>query len=220
MLVLNPGRKIVMKIVIRFVCMVLIGSCIGIAFGCEKSTDTKVEVQKMDDVKPNLPSVPTLPPPPYPTQYGDQSYSVYGMRKMIKNTINTALSVTGYIVKVYEPPVCEDEARCPTPAAPHLWLGDKPDQDDERKLLLVAGYAENQQQIEDAIAGKAPEISEGADLPPIPTDLFKGAKVKFQGRFAYGTQGFVTDRGFQSSEGLLQYVSHQIIEAGTPPEKK
>ncbi|MBN1654290.1 MAG: hypothetical protein JXA30_11015 [Deltaproteobacteria bacterium] len=219
MLELKLGRKIAMKTAVRFLIVVLLTSFVGILLGCEKSTGTKVEVEKLDDIKPNLPSVPTLPPPPYPTQYGDQSYSVYGLRKMIKNTINTALSVTGYIVKVYQPPPCEDETKCPPPSAPHLWLGDSPNEEDETKLLLVAGYAENQQQIDDAIAGKAPEISEGADLPPIPTDLFKGAKVKIQGRFGYSTQGFVTDRGFQSSEGLLQYVSHQLIEPGAPSAK-
>jgi hypothetical protein len=216
---MKPGRKIAMKIVIRLLTLVLFASYAGIFVGCEKNTGTKVEVQKLDDVKPNLPSVPTLPPPPYPTQYSDQSYSVYGLRKMMKNTINTAVTVTGFIAKVYEPPPCEDkEGRCPTPSAPHIWLGDAPTEQDEMKLLVVAGYAENQEQIDDAIAGKSPDIIEGeAAPPPIPKDLFKGAKVKIQGKFGYRTEGISTDKGFQSSEGVLQYVSHTIIEPGTPP---
>jgi hypothetical protein len=195
-------------------------------FGCEQTAEPKVNVEKLSDFTPNLPTVPNIPPPPHPTQYPDQSYSVYGVRKMIRNTINTALSVTGYVAKVYQPPECPEGKRCPTPAAPHLWMADMADEQDETKLLLVAGYAENQNQIDEAIEaamkGKPLEVPEGSDAPPIPVDLFKGAKVKFQGSFSYSTGGFgAAARGFQSSDGVLSYTTHTIIEESpeAPPVK-
>ena len=184
---------------------------------CEQPTaEAKVKVEKLAAFAPNLPTVPTIPPPPYPTQYPDQSYSVYGLRKMIRNTLNTAVHVTGFVAKVYQPPPCPEGQRCPTPAAPHLWLADTPNEEDEVKLLLVAGYAENQGQIDEAVVaamkGTPLEPLEGSDAPPIPVDLFKGAKVKFQGRYSYSTGGFGAGaRGFQSSEGVLSYESHTII---------
>jgi len=106
-----------------------------------------------------------------------------------------------------------------------LWR-DMADEQEETKLLLVAGYAENQNQIDEAIEaamkGKPLEVPEGSDAPPIPVDLFKGAKVKFQGTFAYSTGGFgAAARGFQSSDGVLSYTTHTIIEESpeAPPVK-
>jgi hypothetical protein len=185
--------------------------------GCEQAQEAKVNVEKLSDFTPNLPSVPTIPTPPHPTQYPDGSYSVYGVRKMIRNTINTALSITGYVAKVYEPPPCPEDKRCPTPAAPHLWLADAADEQEETKLLLIAGYAENQTQLDEAVEaamkGQPLEVAEGSDAPPIPVDLFKGAKVKFQGTFGYSTGGFgAAMRGFQHSDGVLAYSTHTIIQ--------
>ncbi len=202
----------------------MLGTCA--LLGCEQSAEPKVNVEKLSDFTPNLPSVPTIPPPPHPTQYPDGSYSVYGVRKMIRSTINTAVGITGYIAKVYQPPECPEDKRCPTPAAPHLWLADMAGEEDETKLLLVAGYAENQGQIDEAIEaamkGKPLEVPEGSDAPPIPVDLFKGAKVKFQGSFAYSTGGFgAAARGFQHSDGVLSYSTHTILEESpdAPPVK-
>jgi hypothetical protein len=195
--------------------IIFLGACL--LLGCEQAQEPKVNVEKLSEFTPNLPSVPTIPPPPYPTQYPDGSYSVYGVRKMLRNTLNTALSITGYISKVFQPPECPEGQRCPTPAAPHLWISDAPDEENEDKLLLVAGYAENQNQIDEAIEaamkGQPLEVPEGSDAPPIPVDLFKGAKVKFQGSFAYSTGGFGAGaRGFQSSEGVLSYTTHTILQ--------
>jgi hypothetical protein len=192
---------------------------LGVAnlLGCEQTSEAKVQVEKLPEVKPNLPTVPTLPPPPYPTQYPDQSYSIYGLRKMIRNTINTAVTVKAFIAKVYQPPPCPEGKRCPTPAAPHLWLADAAAEEDEAKLLLVAGYAENQGQLEEAteaaIKGQPLEVAEGSDLPPIPVDLLKGAQVKIQGRFSYSTGGFgASHRGFQHSDGVLSYMTHTVLQ--------
>jgi hypothetical protein len=190
--------------------------------GCDKTAEAKVQVEKLPAITPSLPGVPTLPPPPHPTQYSDQSYSVYGLRRALRRTIDTDVSVTAYIAKVYAPPECPPKTKCPLPPAPHMWLADVAGETDESKLLIVAGYAENQAAIDDAIKaakkGKKPtaeELKEQTDMGilPIPVDFFAGAKVKVTGRFA-----FVSGSGFQSSEGVLGYNGHQTLEPAPQPE--
>jgi hypothetical protein len=191
--------------------LVLLGAELLVA--CEQAAEAKVQVEKLPEVKPSLPAVPTLPPPPHPTQYADQSYSVYGLRRQLRRTIDTDVSVTGYIAKVFVPPECPPKQKCPLPPAPHMWLSDVQGEQDENKLLLVAGYAENQQQIDEAIAdakkGKGPDLAELEEMGmlPIPTDFFPGAKMKLTGRFAY-----ISGSGFQSSEGVLGYAGHETLE--------
>lgn len=190
--------------------------------GCDKAAEAKVQVEKLPEVKPSLPAVPTLPPPPHPTQYADQSYSVYGLRRQLRNTIDTEVNVTGYIAKVYAPPECPPKQQCPLPPAPHMWLADVQGETDETKLLLVAGYAENQAAIDEAMTkakrGKKPSAAELKEqeemgLLPIPTDFFPGAKVKVKGRFS-----FVSGSGFQSSEGVLGYGGHETLSPAPQAE--
>ncbi len=205
----------------RLVCAMAL---LGLTFvtGCDKTAEAKVQVEKLPAITPSLPGVPTLPPPPHPTQYSDQSYSVYGVRRALRKTIDTDVSVTGYIAKVYTPPECPPKQKCPLPPAPHIWLSDVQGETDELKLLLVAGYAENQASIDEAIKnakkGKKPteeELKEQTEMGilPIPIDFFTGAKVKVTGRFSY-----VSGSGFQSSEGVLGYGGHQTIEPAPQAE--
>jgi hypothetical protein len=187
--------------------------------GCEGTATAKVQVEKLPPVTASLPAVPTLPPPPYPTQLADQSYTVYGLRKVLRKTIDTDVFVTGYIAKLFVPPECpppESKLKCPTPAAPHIYLADTASETDDGKMLLVAGYAENQVAIDEAIeaAKKPKKISaeeqkaiDDSGILPIPTDFLQGAKVKVQGRFAY-----MSGSGFQSSEGVIEYKGHETLE--------
>lgn len=181
--------------------------------GCEQAAEAKVNVEKLPEVKPNLPAVPTIPPPPVEIQYSDQSYSVYGVRRAMRRTLDQELSVTGYIVEVYQPPECPPKERCPTPPAPHIWIADKADETEKDNMLLVADYAENQVSIYEAIdnhlKGKDPDPAEleSMGMSAIPVDLFKGSKIKVKGRFAYVSGG-----GFQSSEGVLSYLSHETLQ--------
>lgn len=196
----------------RIACVVaLLGIAAPVA-GCDPMAKANVQVERLPDVKPTLPPVPTLPPPPYPTQYSDQSYSVYGVRRAMRKTIDTELALTGYIAKVFVPPECPKDQKCPLPPAPHMWLADAQGETDESKLLLVAGYAENQKAIDDAIKdakrGKKQDLAALAEMGvlPIPTDLFPGAKIKVKGRFS-----FISGSGFQSSEGVLTYGGHETL---------
>ena len=213
-----------MKRLLRILCAsALLGS--GLVQGCDKAAEAKVEVEKLPDVKPSLPSVPTLPPPPHPTQYPDQTYSVYGLRRAMRKTIDQDVTVTGYIAKVYAPPECPPKTKCPLPPAPHIWVADTANEADDGKLLIVAGYAENQKAIDDAIkeakkgkkkdakAEAAEKEKEEAGLLPIPIDFFAGAKIKVKGRFA-----FISGSGFQSSEGVMNYNGHETLEPAPEAE--
>jgi hypothetical protein len=214
-----------MKVLSWMLCVCAIASLPTVS-ACEQTASAKVPVEKLPDVKPSLPPVPTLPPPPFPIQYSDQSYSVYGLRRAIRKTINTEVTVTGYLAKVFVPPVCPPEGtpakeaktfKCPLPPAPHVWVADTKQETDNTKMVLIGGFAENQKAIDDAIAeSKKPKKKaappEDTGLIPVPVDLFLGAKAKLKGRFTY-----MSGAGFQSSEGVMDYGGHEILEPGEAP---
>ncbi len=185
---------------------------IGLLWGCGSEPASDLKIERLPEVHPNLPAVPPLPPPPYPVQHPDQSYTVYGLRKRLRNTIDTDVSVTAYIVDVYHPPECPEGRTCATPAAPHLWLADARDDHEERNRLTLVGYAENQGALDEAIEAAQrghpilPEHPEAGELQ-IPFDFFAGAKIKVQGRFAY-----MSVTGFSEAGGVLEYRSHTTIE--------
>ena len=86
--------------------------------GCEQITsasEPEAEAEQLPEIVPNLPEVPTLPPPPFPTTYEDESYSVYGLRQRPSKLLDVDLSVTGYIIEIYEPPACKKRKKeeCP-----------------------------------------------------------------------------------------------------------
>jgi hypothetical protein len=202
-------------------CVVVVPAVVA---ACGPSAASDLSIERLPDVEPNLPEVPTIPPPPFPTQYEDSSYSIYGLRRRMATTIDTELEVTGYIVEIYVPPECPEgqEADCPPAAAPHMWIADTRGEAERGKRLTVVGYAENQAQIDEAIEAAQrghpiiPEEETG--LLPIPTDFVVGAKIKLNGRFAR-----VSGTGFNISDGLLEYRGHTITEpspdAPPPPEE-
>lgn len=206
-----------MKVLSWMLCVsVVAGAPVGM-MGCEQTAAAKVPVEKLPDVKPSLPPVPAIPPPPFPVQYSDQSYSVYGLRRAIRRTINNEVNITAYIAKVYVPPECPPKEKCPLPPAPHLWLADSKTETDPAKMLLVGGYADNQKALDDALKDakkgkKAAPPPEDTGLVPVPTDLWQGAKVKLKGRFTY-----MSGAGFQSSEGVVDWGGHETLEPGVEP---
>lgn len=208
-----------MKALSWMLCVIAVASfSAGALAGCEGKAEAKVQVEKLPEVHASLPPVPTIPPAPYPVQYSDQSYSVYGLRRALRRTINTEVNVTAYIAKVFVPPECPPKEKCALPPAPHIWLADSKTETDSTKEVIVAGYAENQKAIDDALKEakkpkKAAAPPEDTGMLPIPIDFFPGAKIKLKGRFT-----FMSGAGFQSSEGVLDYLGHEILEPGTPPE--
>jgi len=178
---------------------------------CDTQSSSAVEVQKLPEVKPSLPAVPTLPPPPHPIQYPDSSYSLFGLRKKLKTTMDTDVDVTGYVVETYVPPECPEGKTCPQARAPHVYIADTKAEKDPSKRILLVGYAENQKAIDETYLEK----KKGKYKPPdpemgileIPTDLYPDAKVKVKARFSR-----VSGSGFAQSDGLLDYRGHTTIE--------
>jgi hypothetical protein len=142
-------------------------------------------------------------------------YTVYGLRARARTTMDTEVTLLGYIVDIYQPPECPDGDRCPPASAPHMWIADEPGEAEASKRLMVVGYAENQVAIDDAIKeaqrGRTPEPIPG--VVPIPTDFAVGAKVKVNGRFTR-----VSGMGFNNSEGLLDYRGHETVEPAAGAE--
>ena len=201
---------------IRTACALALATLFALPACGEGGGETDLNVERLPEVTPNLPQVPTLPPPPHPTQYGDSSYSIYGVRARLRNTIDTELAVTAYIHEIYTPPECDrrHDPDCRI-LAPHLWLADTREETDKGKMLLLVGYAENQEQIDEAVElarrGRYEPPEPESGLLPIPTDLFVGNKVKVTGRFAR-----ISSSGFNNSDGLLEYRGHETLENVDP----
>ncbi|HJL20254.1 MAG TPA: hypothetical protein RMH99_31595 [Sandaracinaceae bacterium LLY-WYZ-13_1] len=197
-----------MKLWSRLACVLSMAACLA---ACGESAASDLTIERLPDVNPSLPDVPTLPPPPHETQYSDGSYSVYGVRRRGATTMDTDVEVTGYIVEIYEPPECPEDQTCDPPAAPHLWIADTRDAGEDDDRIMVAGYAENQAQIDEAIEQAETNRYEPPDpesgILPIPVNFREGTKVKIEGRFTR-----VSGAGFNVSSGLLDYRGHEILE--------
>lgn len=187
----------------------LIFAGVLLSAGCEQVTsasEPEAEGEQLPEIVPDLPEVPTLPPPPFPTTYDDDSYSVYGLRSRVSKVLDSELSVTGYIVDVYEPPACKKRKKeeCPKVAQPHMFIADTADQADRAEQLIVVGYADNQEQLARARRGrKATTIAGGV---VVPKDLAVGKKVRVKGFFTLMSSG-----GFNTSNGLVEYASHETL---------
>ena len=197
-----------MKRMIMLVAMSL--SLVSLA-GCEKAAQDSSQEGAADDglpkIKPDLPAVPTIPPPPYPITYADESHSVFGIRHRMRYSIDTETAVTGYIISVYEPPVCKEKNKdlCPIEKAPHIWIGDKADEGERAHQLIVVGYADNQKQLDRAQKGQR-DRSREPNAVKVPTDFAVGNKVKVKGHFT------MLAAGFNTSNGLLEYLGHDTVE--------
>jgi hypothetical protein len=183
--------------------------------GCENGAAADLTIERLPDVSPQVPAVPTIPPPPYPVTYPDGSYSVYGVRRRESVTMNQTVTVSGYIVEIYQPPECPRGQTC-TPAAPHIWIADSRSETESRNRLMIVGYAQNQEEVADAVAaarrGRVPPPEEGQIA--VPSDFFVGNKVKVQGQFVR-----IAGSGFNVSEGLLDYRGHNTLEV-TPEARE
>jgi hypothetical protein len=176
--------------------------------GCDSITGSSLVVEKLPEITPNLPPVPQLRPSPYPLTYEDGSHSVYGARQKARNATGEEMEVTGYIVRVYSPPVCEAGETCAKPAAPHIFIGDSLETP-ERDRMLVVGYARNQGEIDDAVKGgeKGAAKVRAQGIVPVPRDFDKGNRVKIKGNLVV-----MSNQGFSSSNGLIEYTDHETLE--------
>ena len=191
----------------------LIVAGVLLSAGCEQITsasEPEAEAEQLPKIVPNLPEVPTLPPAPFPTTYEDESYSVYGLRQRPAKLLDMDLGVTGFIIEIYEPPACKmrNKEQCPKVAAPHMFIADTADQTDRAEQLLVVGYADNQEQLQRARRGRKTTTIAGDVV--VPKDLAVGNKVRVKGHFTLISSG-----GFNTSNGLLEYASHETLSKGS-----
>jgi hypothetical protein len=190
------------------------GATLGASLlGCNSAKPAEdITIERLPDVNPNLPAVPTLPAPSHPAQYPDQSYSVFGVRRRMHQTMNTDVAVTGYIVSIYEPPECPPDRACPLPRRPHLFIADSKDERDTANLLRLTRYADNHTEVAEAVEAlrrnRPLQREEGDDRPPIPGDFGVGAKINVRGKFVR----LSGETGYLDSEGLLEYLGHTTIE--------
>jgi len=187
----------------------LIFAAVLLSAGCEQVTsasEPEAEAEQLPEIVPDLPEVPTLPPPPFPTTYEDDSYSVYGLRSRVMKVLDSELSVTGYIVDIYEPPACKKKKKedCPKVAMPHMFIADTADQADRAEHLIVVGYADNQEQLARSRRGRKTTTIAGGVI--VPRDLAVGKKIRVKGFFTLMSSG-----GFNTSNGLLEYASHETL---------
>ncbi len=191
----------------------LAGLLAAALMGCEEGPNLTIE--RLPDVSPNLPAVPELPPPPHPINHPDGSYSVYGVRQMIANTAGQEVTITGTIVSVYAPPACDEGEACPLPPAPHVYIADTAGESDQRLTMIVTGYAQNHEEVADARRGGSAYLrrAERQGIVPVPIDFDVGARIKVVGTF--DRQG----NGFFASNGLVQYQSHETLEAAPESEE-
>lgn len=199
---------------IRMVCaMAMCGFTLA---GCKNDQASDLQIETLPEVHPPVPAVPTIPPPPYPVRYQDNTYSVYGSRKRIHSTMDTEIEVTGYIVQIYTPPPCAEGTVCPPARAPHLFIADSATEADPFKRLRLVGYADNQTAIDEAVEAArrghpiVPNAEEGERA--VPYDFNVGGKIKVRGRFTR-----VSATGFSEPDGVLEYASHTMLEPGPNP---
>lgn len=198
----------------RLIGLILAG--VLLSAGCEQITsasEPEAEAEQLPEIVPNLPEVPTLPPPPFPTTYEDESYSVWGLRQRPIKLLDTDLAVTGFIMEIYEPPACKERKKeeCPKVAAPHMFIADTADQTDRSEQLLVVGYADNKEQLLRARRGRKTTTIAGDVV--VPKDLAVGNKVRVKGHFSLISSG-----GFNTSNGLVEYASHETLAKGAAKE--
>ncbi|MEM7137143.1 MAG: hypothetical protein AAF500_11220 [Myxococcota bacterium] len=189
----------------RLIGFVLAAALLSV--GCDQLSEKQAEVEQLPEIVPNLPEVPTLPPPPFPTTYEDESYSVFGLRKRLNQTLDTDLAVTGYIMEIYEPPPCKLKKKdeCPRVDAPHMFVADATDKTERADQLIIVGYADNQEQLARARRGRRTTTIDGSIV--VPSNLKVGDKI-----VAKGTFRLISSGGFNTSNGLLEYTSHDTVQ--------
>jgi len=177
--------------------------------GCNNVSESEetTHAEALPEIVPDLPEVPTLPPPPHPITYEDESYSVYGLRNRMRHMLDNDVTLTGYIVDIFDPPPCKAKKKddCPATAAPHLWIADTADENARENEMIVVGYADNHDQLARARSGRKVTTIDGTRV--VPGDLAVGQKIRTRGRYTLISAG-----GFNSSNGLLEYTSHEKLD--------
>ncbi len=209
-----------MKYAVMAAAGLFVGVCAALGIGCEgESRLTVVMEEGAQAPRANLPSVPTLPPPPYPVQYPDGAFSIYGIRHMAARNWTKQVTVRGWVVKVYvpyvpntrPPRVCTERDRCDE-LKPHVFIADAQNEQDPEKQMMVTGYAGFQSDIDAArLAARSghpvgegnPALAAQGLTHAVPVDLWEGAQITVTGAFSRRASN-----GHADSNGLIEYTRH------------
>ena len=149
--------------------------CSNNSSGATLGVDT---TNALPPIKVDLPPPQPLTPPDVPIKTADGIYSVYGVRKEKAKSLNQDIKVQGYLLEVYQCPVCPKKQTCKACDQPHFFLGDKPDTKKEKALMVVDYLGQKQK----------------------PPALTVGKQYLVEGSFNINSP-----TGFGSSEGLLVF---------------
>ncbi len=212
-----------MKYAVMAAAGLLMGVGVALGVGCEGQSKLTVVVEEGAQAPhANLPAVPTLPPPPYPVQYPDGAYSIYGVRHTAARNWSKQVTVRGWIVKVYipyvpntrPPRVCTERDRCDE-LKPHVFIADAQNEQDPEKQMMVTGYAGFQSDVDGARAAARSGHAVGEGNPalaaqglthPVPVDFYEGAQITVTGNFTRRAAN-----GHADSNGLIEYNHHVTV---------
>jgi hypothetical protein len=188
----------------------LAGSLLSIAvFGtaCGGSSSgasmAEPEATALPPIKVDLPPPPSFAASDIPDKLPNGNNSIHGLRKNkmrycmatppgkeppAECLMNKDIKVTGYLLEVYQCPVCPKKQTCKMCDQPHFFLGDKPDTKKEKALMVVDYLAPKQK----------------------PPALTVGKQYDVGGTFAINSP-----TGFGSSDGLLVF-DNMTDDKGTP----
>jgi hypothetical protein len=153
-----------------------------LAAGCTTNSSGaslgETEGTALPPIKVDLPPPPSFAASDIPEKTPEGDWSIRGVRKNKATTINQKVKVKGYLLEVYQCPVCPKGQTCKLCDQPHFFLGDKPDTKKEKALMVV-----------DYLMPKA--------KPPA---LTVGKQYEIEGTFAINSS-----TGFGASDGLVVF---------------
>ena len=144
---------------------------------------------QLPQIKVKLPPAPSFEKEHAPEKYSDGSYSVYGVRKNIKDTLNKQQRVRAFLIEVYQCPECPKGKECPACERPHFWISDRANGAKDKALMVV-------------------------DYPK--KDAKTRKKTVFTTGVQYFVSGVFTKNsgtGFSDSDGLMAYLESQPVSS-------
>jgi len=150
-------------------------ACGGSSSGASLGVDP---TNALPPIKVDLPPPPPFTPPDVPIKTPEGVYSIYGVRKEKAKTLGQDVKVNGYLLEVYQCPVCPKKQVCKACDQPHFFLGDKPDTKKEKALMVVDYLGQKQ---------KPPALTVGKQY------------------LVAGTFNINSPTGFGNSDGLLVF---------------
>src|SRR5262249_7985903 len=127
----------------RFLATMLIlfpvvgGGCNSGSSNASGATLREREVTALPPIRVDLPPPPSFAASDVPEKTPEGDWSIRGVRKNRATTINQKVKVKGYLLEVYQCPVCPKGQTCKLCDQPHFFLGDKADTKKEKALMVV-----------------------------------------------------------------------------------